>query len=154
MLRVKIPRKVGGSEIPRKVDGDQNPRKVETVGKKWAKVGIQSRTEREMDVGMMNQTYESCPPFSSQLQLDVPGALQSLSYHCCDFARVLIAVNFARNFGPAHFARDFDPQHCAFAGSAEFPQWRKYESGSRKRATYGREHLEGYFASNQLRVLG
>ncbi|KAJ7101949.1 hypothetical protein C8R44DRAFT_746979 [Mycena epipterygia] len=45
------------------------------------------------------------------------------------FARVLIAVNFARNFGLTDFARDFDPQHCAFAGSPEFPQWRKYEFG-------------------------
>ncbi|KAJ7096791.1 hypothetical protein C8R44DRAFT_748587 [Mycena epipterygia] len=48
------------------------------------------------------------------------------SFH---FAQVLIAVNFARNFGLTDFARDFDPQHCAFAGSAEFPQWRKYEFG-------------------------
>ncbi|KAJ7112472.1 hypothetical protein C8R44DRAFT_741562 [Mycena epipterygia] len=45
------------------------------------------------------------------------------------FARILIVVNFARNFGLADFARNFDPQYCVFAGSAEFPQWRKYEFG-------------------------
>ncbi|KAJ7139208.1 hypothetical protein C8R44DRAFT_727312 [Mycena epipterygia] len=42
---------------------------------------------------------------------------------------VLIPVNFAWNFGLADFAQNLDPQHCAFAGSAEFPQWQKYEFG-------------------------
>ncbi|KAJ7101893.1 hypothetical protein C8R44DRAFT_746935 [Mycena epipterygia] len=45
------------------------------------------------------------------------------------FARVLITTDFARNFGLADFARNFEPPHCAFAGSVEFPQWRKYEFG-------------------------
>ncbi|KAJ7124514.1 hypothetical protein C8R44DRAFT_734986 [Mycena epipterygia] len=150
MLRVKIPCKVGESEIPRKVDGDQNPRKVATTKKKPDSVdgyerpvvvqGLQCSRDIQLELGKrmcylrevirgpngIDGVCDDCLHLTIDL-ISEDGKFGKEEHFY--FAWVLIAVNFARNFGLADFARDFDPQHCAFAGSAEFPQWRKYQFG-------------------------